>query len=185
MVSTIILLLAVSTFVNVGAHFGGGEQGFAHSGKHSGKWRTPTNSIPLSNYAGVEGYNTLASSEIREFNNKNVVLNLYEEVFIPKKLDAVEKYIDTKTYNNHNPEAFDGLAAFKAGFSATNGFYIGKPSVRKIAADGDLVWIHVKDDVNAYTDIWRLRNGKIIEHWDVIQALEPASSNSKNSHPFF
>jgi len=140
---------------------------------------------PLANYNQVENYNTFSTSKAQEFNNKNLVLNFYQDVFIPKKIDNVEKYIDTVTYINHNPYAPDGLAAFKKGFAATNGFYGGKPEIRQIAADGDIVWIHVKDDTNAYTDLFRVRNGKIVEHWDVIQSLEPASSNSANAHPFF
>ena len=60
--------------------------------------------------------------------------------------------------------------------------------VRKIIVDGDLAAIHifVKPDPAArgaaVADFYRLKNGKIVEHWDVIQ---PIPEKSANAHPMF
>jgi predicted SnoaL-like aldol condensation-catalyzing enzyme len=61
-----------------------------------------------------------------------------------------------------------------------------KIDIQHIAADGDLVFIHLRANmggkVNSVIDIFRLENGKITEHWDVIQEV-PAKS--ANPHPMF
>lgn len=51
------------------------------------------------------------------------------------------------------------------------------------AADGDLVWLHVHstngeaDRGRAVIDIFRVEDGKIVEHWDVIQGVPAESAN--------
>ena len=60
-----------------------------------------------------------------------------------------------------------------------------KVDIKHIAADGDMVWLMVKDvapngKVFARVDIFRVENGKIAEHWAVSQA-EPKESENKNT----
>ncbi len=55
--------------------------------------------------------------------------------------------------------------------------------IKRIAADGDLVFVHGRtswfgQDV-AFVDIYRIENGKIAEHWDVIQNIDPVTKNPK------
>jgi len=60
-----------------------------------------------------------------------------------------------------------------------------KVSIKRIAVEGDLVWIHsyTQNDPGDHgkmsMDIWRIRDGKIAEHWDIIQDIpkdvEPSS----------
>ena len=52
------------------------------------------------------------------------------------------------------------------------------------AADGDLVWLHVQstngeeDLGEAVVDIFRVEDGMIVEHWDVIQTVPSEAANS-------
>ena len=54
--------------------------------------------------------------------------------------------------------------------------------MRHIAADGDMVWLHIRDasmgKTRAVVDIFRVTNEKIAEHWDVIQDVPARSANS-------
>lgn len=61
-------------------------------------------------------------------------------------------------------------------------------SIKRAIADGDLVMLHVhikpspEGRGSAIVDIFRVENGKIVEHWDVIQ---PAPETAKNSNTMF
>jgi len=84
----------------------------------------------------------------------------------------------------HNANLADGRTAFKEfsrqlfQSSPTDGYYY----VERVAADGDLVWIHLLSPgtQHAVVTIFRLKDGLIREHWDVIQ---PIPETSLNLHP--
>nr|WP_288810884.1 ester cyclase [uncultured Sphingobacterium sp.] len=119
--------------------------------------------------------------------NKRIVLDFYQQMFGDKDLSAVDKFIAPE-YIQHNPAVADGAAALKA---AAAKWFNGQPKtkidVQHIASDGDLVFIHLKNKnadgrLKSTIDIFRLENGKIIEHWDVQQVVPKESANS---HPMF
>jgi len=118
-----------------------------------------------------------------EERNKRIVLRFYQELFGDKDLTAIDRYISAAEYIQHNPTVADGSVAFKT--AATTWFQGAskvKVDIRRVAADGDLVWVHVKDGNQAIVDIFRLSCGKIVEHWDVIQNIP---SSAANTHPMF
>ncbi|MFY8196736.1 nuclear transport factor 2 family protein [Novosphingobium sp. B1] len=100
---------------------------------------------------------------------------------------AFEMYV-APDYIQHNPGVPDGrdaaISLLKPMFSDRNRSF----EVRKIIVDGDLAAIHifVKPDPAArgaaVADFYRLKDGKIVEHWDVIQ---PIPEKSANAHPMF
>ena len=87
----------------------------------------------------------------------------------------------------HNPNGGDGIEEFKKDMKAlTEGSPGQVMDIKRIAADGDLVFVHGRtswfgQDV-AFVDIYRMSNGKIVEHWDVIQNMP---TNAKNPHAMF
>ncbi len=119
--------------------------------------------------------------------NKKTVTEFYQKLFGDKDLSVIDTYIE-KDYIQHNPHAADGRQALKE--FATKLLANGpktKIDFRHVAADGDLVFLHIKaknfdgKDM-ALVDIFRLKNGKIVEHWDVMQDV-PATA--ANAHPMF
>jgi predicted SnoaL-like aldol condensation-catalyzing enzyme len=118
--------------------------------------------------------------------NKKLVADFYQELFGDKNIDAIDKYIGD-TYIQHNPALPDGKDVLKQG--ATQWFK-GAPKekidIQHLGADGNFVYIHTKakmgDKTNSVIDIFRIENGKITEHWDVIQEVPKTSANP---HPMF
>ena len=120
--------------------------------------------------------------------NKANVLDFYELAFNQHKLqEAVDKYVGAE-YLQHNPQVGDGGQAFIDAFAP---FLKENPQsraeVKRVAADGDLVWVHVhsqngeQDRGEAVVDIFRLNeNGKIVEHWDVIQAVPEKTASGRS-----
>lgn len=120
--------------------------------------------------------------------NKANVLAFYEMVFNKHQVRAgADKYIGD-IYLQHNPDVPDGKEPFVQAFeSFVKEFPQSKATVKRVVAEGDLVILHIHSQVNpqdkgqAVVDIFRLdNNGKIVEHWDVIQDV-PAKTASGRS----
>jgi predicted SnoaL-like aldol condensation-catalyzing enzyme len=118
--------------------------------------------------------------------NKKVVLDFYEKGLNQNDFDAASKHFGPR-YIQHNPGAPDGIEGFK-GFLAfrKEKFPKAHSDIKRVFADGDFVILHVHavrepgERGSAIVDIFRLENGKIVEHWDVVQPVpeKPANGNT-------
>ncbi len=147
----------------------------------------------ITNYLSILGTATLILScltvcnqkEDKSEKNKETVVNFYNKIFRDHKpKEAVEQYVGDK-YIQHNPYVPDGTEAFLGFFIPyfqTNPDSIAE--IKRVVAEGDLVFLHVhskqnkQDPGQAIVDIFRVENGKIVEHWDVIQAIPEKSANT-------
>jgi predicted SnoaL-like aldol condensation-catalyzing enzyme len=115
--------------------------------------------------------------------NKKTVRALYEAVLNKKDFDEASKYLGSK-YTQHNPNAADGPDGLKGfiGFLKDK-FPNNRSEIKRIFADGDYVIVHVhavrepSTRGNAIIDIFRLENGKVVEHWDVVQPIPEKAAN--------
>jgi predicted SnoaL-like aldol condensation-catalyzing enzyme len=127
---------------------------------------------------------TFAGHSAQEEANKKVVLELYEKGINQKDFEAAAKYFGPR-YIQHNPRAADGPEGFKAfiGFLKAK-FPNYHSEIKKVFADGDFVILHVHNVPApgqrgaAIVDIFRLENGKVVEHWDVRQEIPEKSANN-------
>jgi predicted SnoaL-like aldol condensation-catalyzing enzyme len=116
--------------------------------------------------------------------NKKMVVEFYNKAINERDFDAAAKYLGPK-YTQHNPTAPDGAEGLK-GFLAflREKFPNGKSEIKRVFADGDFVILHVHavrepgTRGNAIVDIFRIENGRIVEHWDVIQPIPEKPMNA-------
>ena len=116
--------------------------------------------------------------------NKKTVQEFYEAGLNKKDFEAAAKYFGPK-YIQHNPGAPDGIEGFK-GFLAflREKFPNSKSEIKRVFAEGDHVILHVHavrelgTKGQAIIDIFRLENGKIVEHWDVVQDVPDQALNT-------
>lgn len=115
--------------------------------------------------------------------NRELVVEFYERFFNDHETEQAGEVI-AEDYIQHNPDVPDGKEPFVSYFT---GFFAENPDsraeIKRSATDGDLVWLHVHstngdDDAGeAVVDIFRVEEGMIVEHWDVIQAVQDEAAN--------
>ena len=118
--------------------------------------------------------------------NKALVLAGIKGVFIDRDPSAVDRFFSAD-YRQHNPQIPNGPAAIKALLGNLSRDFKYEPGL--VMADGDYVSIHGR-----YTgwgpkpmiavDIFRVANGKIAEHWDVMQEEVPAAQSANGNSMF-
>ena len=116
--------------------------------------------------------------------NKEMVIAFYNMIFQDHKVrEALERYVGDR-YIQHNPLAPNGTEALIGFFEP---YFAKNPEARseikRAVAEGDLVFLHVHakssaaDRGLAVVDIFRVENGKVVEHWDVVQPIPEKSAN--------
>jgi len=117
--------------------------------------------------------------------NKKTVAEFEDAALNQKDFDAASKYLGPR-YTQHNPNVPDGPEGLK-GFIAflKDKFPNNHSETKHVFADSEFVIVHdhaVREPGtrgSAIVNIYRLENGKIVEHWDVIQPIpeKPANDN--------
>ncbi|MDX6291286.1 MAG: hypothetical protein QOH50_361 [Kribbellaceae bacterium] len=115
--------------------------------------------------------------------NKQTVLDFYEVGLNQRDFEAARKLIGPR-YIQHNPRIADSVEGFEAFLAqlATD-FPELRAEVKRVFAEGDFVIGHVHgirvpgQRGSAIVDIFRLEDGKIVEHWDVMQPIPEDAAN--------
>ena len=117
--------------------------------------------------------------------NKRIAAEFYDAAINRKDFAAASQYLGSH-YKQHNPTAADGAEGLRAFIDFLKARYPNqRGEIKRVIAEGDLVVLHVHstrgDDTpgRAIVDIFRVENGKVVEHWDVIQDIpaQPANQN--------
>lgn len=132
----------------------------------------------------ADSHEDKAVSQAQEAKNKEVALNFFKMIFDEHKVaEAFEKY-SVPDYIQHNPMAKTGAqpaSDFLQPFLDNNPEY--SADIKRVITEGNLVVIHshVKatpdDRGRAVVDIFRVEDGRVVEHWDVVQAVPEKSRN--------
>ena len=124
-----------------------------------------------------------ADARQQEINKRNVV-EFYEKALNQKDFKAASKYLGSR-YTQHNPVAADGPEGLKAFIQfLRDKFPKSRSEIKRVFADGDYVIVHVHairepgTRGRAIIDIFKLENGKVVEHWDVAQDVPEKAANS-------
>ncbi|MBL8000316.1 MAG: nuclear transport factor 2 family protein [Flavobacteriales bacterium] len=109
--------------------------------------------------------------------NKALAVSLIEDVLMGKDPSKITEYISADNYAQHNPHTKDGLGgiveAIETLTAQNNMFKYTK--LHKVLGAGNFVLTVSEGEwggrSHAFHDLFRMKDGKIVEHWDVIQAI--------------
>lgn len=116
--------------------------------------------------------------------NKEVVVAFYKEAHFDGDVDgAIARYVGD-TYVQHTPGAADGVEGLRDYINAfLKIFPNAKGDIRRVIAEDDIVVVHahwtglISPNGDVGVDIFRVKDGKLLEHWDVIAAIPDTSKN--------
>lgn len=122
--------------------------------------------------------------------NKTLVINFVDDILVNGKMDKLAGYFNGDNYIQHNPNIPDQLSGLGTALEALGkqGIFLKYDKIHRVLGEGNFVLVvsegHFGKDYNAFYDLFRVENGKIAEHWDVIEPI-PTKENWKNNNGKF
>ncbi len=119
--------------------------------------------------------------------NKEIVLRFYEDVFNAWDESRIPQYV-REDYRQHNPTVENGREGFIA---FCRRFFPLHPhmEIKQIVEEGDTVMVFFKctvdSGVNKVCDIYRLQDGMLAEHWDVVEHNLDMTRETANGNGYF
>ena len=119
--------------------------------------------------------------------NRELVKNFLYDVMQGKRPEKIADYFDGDTYIQHNTGIADGLSGLGAALAALaeQGVQMIYDKTHQVLAQGNFV-LAVSEGTfggapTSYYDLWRVENGKIAEHWDVMETIaDPSTWQNQN-----
>ena len=125
---------------------------------------------------------TEATDLDRTETNRKIVRSFVETVLIEGRVEALGDYVDRKVYTEHNPGLSDDLSGLRSAVSLdVDGVArsVDYQRAHRVLAEGDFV-LTVSEGLRSgvhtsFYDLFRVADGKIVEHWDTIDEVPPRS----------
>ena len=119
--------------------------------------------------------------------NRDFVRSFVEDVLIGRHVAKLEHYVDSVTYTEHNPHMSDGLTALtkELADSTADRTY---QTIHRILAEGNFVLCVCEGSLQgkhaSFYDLFRLADGRIVEHWDTTEEVPPVELWKNNNGKF-
>ncbi len=122
--------------------------------------------------------------------NREMVRSFVEVVLIDRRFEELERFIDEKCFIQHNPRIPDGLLALRSALirSSDGSLAIRYDRNHRLLADGNFVLSvsegHLDGVHSALYDLFRVEQGKLVEHWDTVEAVPPPAEWKNDNGKF-
>lgn len=142
-----------------------------------------------SGHSMIDGETAIADAD-KTAENKKLVKDFVEDVLTGKNPDRLTSYFDGDNYIQHNPYIEDGLSGLGKALEAwaQQGVTMNYDKVHLVVAEGNFVLTVSEGTLGgahtSFYDLFRVENGKIAEHWDVLETI-PSQEEWKNENGKF
>lgn len=161
------------------------------NGKIVEHWDNLIEEAPVnpSGHTQIDGATDITDLDKTEANKAKVLEFITKSLIKHEEVD-ITQYISPVTYIQHNPMVADGLEGFGAfmGEMAKKGITMEYNQVHKVIGEGNFVLTMSEGsfggDPQAFYDLFRLEDGLIVEHWDVIAPMPGPDAKHNNAGKF-
>jgi predicted SnoaL-like aldol condensation-catalyzing enzyme len=111
--------------------------------------------------------------------NKRLIRNFIEDILVNGKMDRLAGYFDGDAYTQHNPQIGDGLSGLGSALAAMakQGITMKYDRIHKVLGEGNFVLVVSEGTFagrpTSFYDLFRVKNGKLAEHWDTLETIPP------------
>ncbi len=110
--------------------------------------------------------------------SRALVRSFVETVLVNEQFDALESFVDSENYVEHSPTLSDGLSSLRESLT-TNAPQRRYQTIHRVLAEGNFALSVTEgsrgDKHISYYDLFRVADGKIVEHWDTVDEIPPRS----------
>ncbi len=137
----------------------------------------------------VDGPTEAIDLELTE-SNRATVRTFVEVVLIDGDLDRLTEFVDEGAFAEHNPRLSDGVSMLRSALEVEDesGRRIDYHKVHRVLAEGNFVLCVSEGNYggvhSALYDLFRLDNGKVVEHWDTTEKIAPRSEWKNDNGKF-
>ncbi len=122
--------------------------------------------------------------------NRELVRAFVSEIFVDRGLDRLETFLDPAGFVQHSPTIADGIDALReslnADVSAPDSIEYAR--IHRLLAEGNFVLCVSEDSRGgahtSFYDLYRVAGGRLVEHWDTVEALPPRSEWKNDNGKF-
>ncbi|MEP3836004.1 MAG: nuclear transport factor 2 family protein [Algibacter sp.] len=138
---------------------------------------TPENPNPSGNTM-IDGTTEIMDIDKTE-ENKTLVKNFVNDILVNGKMEKLAGYFDGDNYVQHNANIANGLSGLGKAleYMASQGITMKFDKVHRVLGEGNFVLTvsegSFADKPTSFYDLFRVENGKIAEHWDVMETIAP------------
>jgi predicted SnoaL-like aldol condensation-catalyzing enzyme len=142
-----------------------------------------------SGHTMVDGPTEAVDLELTE-SNRARVRSFVETVLIDRQIEQLADFVDEKIFTEHNPESGDGLSLLRSALQVEDesSTQINYHRVHRVLAEGSFVLCvsegNLRGDRTALYDLFRVSNGKVVEHWDTTEKIAPRSKWKNDNGKF-
>ena len=138
-----------------------------------------------SEFTMVDGTKEVTDLDKTE-SNRLLIQSFVNDILVKNQIEYLDEYIIKENYTEHSPRCVNEQIELREFLSENS--YINYQKCHHLLAEGSFVLSACEGSINqiqtSFFDLYRLENGKIVEHWDTTEAIPPRAEWKNNNGKF-